>query len=60
MSQNSSPKMKKDGGGGNYCKEEDNVYGQDRDERHQSKYKEEVEEEDQDTFITKAPTNSYR
>ena len=52
--------MKKDGGGGNYCKEEDNVYGQDRDERHQSKYKEEVEEEDQDTFITKAPTNSYR
>ena len=52
MSQNPSPKTKKDGGGGYNCKEDDNDYGQDRDERHQGEYEEEVEEEDEEAVIT--------
>ena len=51
MSQNPSPKKKKDRGRGNNCKEEDKYYGQDRDEWHQGEYEEEVEKEDEEAVI---------
>ena len=41
-----------DGGGGDNCEEGDRDYGQDRDERHQGEYEEEVEEEDEEAVIT--------
>ena len=52
MSQNPSPKTKKDGDGGNHCKEEDKDYSQDRDERYPGEYEEEVKEEDKEAVIT--------
>ena len=39
MSQNSSPNTKKDGGGGNKCKEDDHDYGHERDEQHSDRYR---------------------
>ena len=39
MSQNPSPKTKKDGGGGNNCNEDDRYYGQDSDKWHRNRYR---------------------
>ena len=52
MSQNPSPKTKKYRGGGNNFKEDNNDYGQEKDEQHQGKYNEEVKEEDEEAVIT--------
>ena len=52
MSQNPSPKTKKDGGENNIGKEDDNDYGQGRGKQHQGDYEEEVEEEDAESVIT--------